>query len=92
MKASTTRRSPLTVGSSMTAEAEKHMYGEINALFSLTLLMRDTISLTTIDYFFGRFASVRLGAGLQGGSAAEAKFVIHVFWSYASCISDTLKL
>jgi hypothetical protein len=55
-KTSTTRRSPLTVRSSMTAEAEKHMDGEIDALFCLTLLMRDTIPLTTIDYFFGRFA------------------------------------
>jgi hypothetical protein len=56
MKTSTTRRSPLTVGSSMTAEAEKHMDGEIDTLFSLTLLMQDTVPLTTIDYFFGRFA------------------------------------
>jgi hypothetical protein len=31
-------------------------------------------------------------ARLQGGNAAEAKFIIHVFWSYASCISDTLEL
>jgi hypothetical protein len=58
VKTSTTRRSPLTVGSSMTAEAEKHMDGEIDALFSLTLLMRDTISLTTIDYFFWKVCSV----------------------------------
>jgi hypothetical protein len=35
--ASTTRRNPLMVGLSMTAEAEKHMDGEIDALFSLTL-------------------------------------------------------
>jgi hypothetical protein len=33
MKASTTMRSPLTVGPSMTAEVEKHMDGEIDALF-----------------------------------------------------------
>jgi hypothetical protein len=46
----------LTIGSSMTAEAEKHMDGEIDALFSLTLLMRDMVPLTTIDYFFGGFA------------------------------------
>jgi hypothetical protein len=46
----------LTVGSSMTVEVEKHMDGEIDALFSLTLLMQDTIPLTTIDCFFGRFA------------------------------------
>jgi hypothetical protein len=46
----------LTVGSSMIAEVEKHMDGEIDALFSLTLLMRDRIPITTIDYFFGRFA------------------------------------
>jgi hypothetical protein len=39
------------IESSMTAEAKKHMDGEIDALFSLTLLMRDTIPLTTIDYF-----------------------------------------
>jgi hypothetical protein len=44
------------VGSSMTADAKKHMDGEIDPLFSLTLLMRDTIPLTTIHYFFGRFA------------------------------------
>jgi hypothetical protein len=47
----------LTVGLSMIAEAEKHMDGEIDALFSLTLLMRDMVPLTTIDYFFfERFA------------------------------------
>jgi hypothetical protein len=80
------------VGSSMTADAKKHMDGEIDPLFSLTLLMRDTIPLTTIHYFFWKVCSVRWGAGLQGGSSAEAKFVVHVFWSYASCISDTLKL
>jgi hypothetical protein len=51
-KTSTMRRSPLTVGLSMIAEAEKHMDGEIDALFSLTLLMRDMVPLTTIDYFF----------------------------------------
>jgi hypothetical protein len=57
VKTSTTRRSPLMVGLSMIAEAEKHMDGEIDALFSLTLLMRDTVPLTTIDYFLiGRFA------------------------------------
>jgi hypothetical protein len=44
------------VGSSMTAEVKKHMDGGIDALFSLTLSMRDTVPLTTIDYFFGRFA------------------------------------
>jgi hypothetical protein len=56
-KASTMKRSPLTVGSSMTVEVEKHMDSEIDALFSLTLLMRDMIPLTTVDYFFfGRFA------------------------------------
>jgi hypothetical protein len=43
---------PLTVGSSMTAEAEKHIDGEIDTLFCLTLGMRDTIPLTTVDYFF----------------------------------------
>jgi hypothetical protein len=36
-KTSTTRRSPLIAGSSMIVEAEKHMDGEIDALFSLTL-------------------------------------------------------
>jgi hypothetical protein len=36
--------------------------------------------------------SIRCGAGLQGGNVAEAKFVVHIFWSYASCILDTLKL
>jgi hypothetical protein len=46
----------LTIGSSMTAEAKKHMDGEIDVLFYLTLLMRDTVPLTTIDYFFGRLA------------------------------------
>jgi hypothetical protein len=37
MNASTMRTCPLTVGPSMTAEAEKHMDGEIDAIFSLTL-------------------------------------------------------
>jgi hypothetical protein len=36
-KASTTRRSPLMAGPSMTVEAEKHIDGEIDALFPLTL-------------------------------------------------------
>jgi hypothetical protein len=31
------RSSPLTVGLAMTAEAEKHMNGEIDGLFCLTL-------------------------------------------------------
>jgi hypothetical protein len=31
------KEEPLTVGTSMTVEAEKHMDGEIDALFSLTL-------------------------------------------------------
>jgi hypothetical protein len=35
--ASTTRRSPLMIGLSMIAEAKKHMDGEIDALFCLTL-------------------------------------------------------
>jgi hypothetical protein len=43
---------PLTVGSSMTAEAEKHIDGEIDTFFCLTLGMRDTVPLTTVDYFF----------------------------------------
>jgi hypothetical protein len=64
------------VGSSMTAEAEKHIDCEIDALFSLTLLIRDTIPLTTIHYFFGWFA---WGARLQRGRVTEAKFVVHVF-------------
>jgi hypothetical protein len=55
-KASTTRRSPLTAGPSMTAEVEKHMDSEINALFSLTLWMRDTNLLLLLIAFFWRFA------------------------------------
>jgi hypothetical protein len=86
------RRSPLTIGPSMTAETKKHMDGEIDALFSLTLKMRDTIHLTTIDCFFLKVCSVKWGAEHQGSNAAEVKFIVHVFWSYASCISDTLKL
>jgi hypothetical protein len=31
------RRSPLTAGPYMTAEAKKHMDGEIDAMFSLSL-------------------------------------------------------
>jgi hypothetical protein len=91
VKASTMRRSPLTVGPSMIAEAEKHMDGEINTLFCLTLWMRDTIPLTIVDCFL-KVCSIWWGAGLQRGNAVEAKFIVHVFWSYASCISDTLKL
>jgi hypothetical protein len=37
VKASTTRKSSLTTGLSMTAEVEKNMDGEIDALFCLTL-------------------------------------------------------
>jgi hypothetical protein len=36
----------------MTAEVKKHMDGEIYALFCLTLRMRDTMPLTTVDCFF----------------------------------------
>jgi hypothetical protein len=54
--ASTTRRSPLMTKSFMTAEAKKHMDGEIYALFCLILRMRDTVPLTTVDCFFWRFA------------------------------------
>jgi hypothetical protein len=79
MKTSTMRRSPLTIGLSMTAEVEKYMDGEIDALFSLTLLIRDAIPLTTIDYFFLKVCSIRWGAGFQGGSAAEVKFIVHIF-------------
>jgi hypothetical protein len=42
--------------------------------------------------FFLKVCSVQWGARLQGGNAVEAKFIVHIFWSYASCISDTLKL
>jgi hypothetical protein len=76
----------------MTAEAEKDMDGEIDALFCLTLLMRDMVPLTTIDCFSLKVCSVRWGAGFHGGNVVEAKFIVHVFWSYASCISDTLTL
>jgi hypothetical protein len=37
VKASTGRTSPLTVEPSMLAEAEKHMDGEIDVVFCLTL-------------------------------------------------------
>jgi hypothetical protein len=36
----------------MPTEEEKHMNDEIDALICLTLLMRDMISLTTVDCFF----------------------------------------
>jgi hypothetical protein len=91
-KASTMRRSSLKVGPSMTAEAEKHTDGEINALFSLTLWMWDMVSLTIVDCLFLKLCYVRWGAGLQGGNTIEVKFVVHFYWSYASCISDALKL
>jgi hypothetical protein len=91
-KASTMRKRPLMVGPSMIAKAEKHMDSEIDALFYLALWMWDTIPLTTIDSFFLKVCSIWWGVGLQGGNVAEAKFVFHVFWSYGSCISDTLKL
>jgi hypothetical protein len=52
VKASTMSSILLMVGPSMTAEAEKHMYGEIDALFYLTLSMRDTVPLTIVDFFF----------------------------------------
>jgi hypothetical protein len=55
-KTSTMRRSPLTTESSMAVEVEKHMDGEIDALFYLTLLIIDTMPLTTVDCFFGMFA------------------------------------
>jgi hypothetical protein len=76
----------------MTAEAEKDMDGEIDALFCLTLLMRDMVPLTTIDCFSLKVCSVRWGARFHGGNVVEAKFIVHVLWSYASCISDTLTL
>jgi hypothetical protein len=52
VKASTTRKSSLTTGLSMTAEVEKNMDGEIDALFCLTLWIWDTVPLTTVDCFF----------------------------------------
>jgi hypothetical protein len=54
------RRIPLTVGSSMIAEAEKHTDDEIDALFSLTLRMRDMIPLIIVDclFFEGLFYSM----------------------------------
>jgi hypothetical protein len=82
----------LTVGSSMIVEVEKHMDGEIDAFFSLILLMRDMVPLTTVDCFFWKVCSIRWGAGLQGGNVVKEKFIVHVFWSYASYISDTRKL
>jgi hypothetical protein len=54
--------------------------------------MRDMISLTTVDCFFLKVHFVRWSGGLLGGNAAKGKFIIPVFWSYASCLSDTLKL
>jgi hypothetical protein len=42
----------LTAGPSMTMEVEKHMDGEIDALFCLTLRMKDMVALTTVDCFF----------------------------------------
>jgi hypothetical protein len=57
--ASNTRRSPLTVGSSMTVEAKKHTDGEIDALFSLTLWMRDMVPLTIVDCLFLKVCSVQ---------------------------------
>jgi hypothetical protein len=76
----------------MKAEVEKHMDDEIDALFSLTLWMQDTIPITIIDCFFLKICYVRWCAGLYWGNAVEAKFIIHVFWSYTSCILDRLKL
>jgi hypothetical protein len=52
VNASTTRRSPLTIGLSMTTEGEKHIDGEIDALFYLTLWMQDMTPLTIVDCFF----------------------------------------
>jgi hypothetical protein len=92
VKTSTTRRSPLMARPSMPAEAEKHMDDEIDTLFYLIWWMRDTIHLTTVDCFFLKVCSVRWGAGLQRGNANEGKFIVHIFWSYMSCISDTLKI
>jgi hypothetical protein len=75
-KASTTRRSLLTAMPSMTGEVEKHTDGEIDALFSITLWMQDMVPLTIVDCLFLNVCSARWGAGLQGGNAADAKFII----------------
>jgi Ca2+/H+ antiporter len=61
VKASTMRRSPLTAGLSMTTEAEKHMDGEIDALFFNFMNMRYD---TSYYCFFLKVCSVQWGAGL----------------------------
>jgi hypothetical protein len=66
----------LTVGPSMTAEAEKHTDGEIDSLFSLTLWMRDMLPLTIVDCLFFECLLCLMGCPLQGGNAAEAKFIV----------------
>jgi hypothetical protein len=75
-KASIMRRIPLTVGSSMIAETEKHTDDEIDALFSLTLRMWDMVPLIIVDCLFLKVCSIRWGTRLQGGNITEAKFVI----------------
>jgi hypothetical protein len=63
---STTRRSPLTAVPSMIAEVK---LCECEIWYLLLLLIA----------FFLKVCSVRWGAGLQEGHAAEAKFVITIF-------------
>jgi hypothetical protein len=72
LKASTMSRSSLTVGPFMTAEVKKHMDGEIDALFSLTLWMGDTIPLTTVDCFFLALLDSREAMTLRQSSSSSS--------------------
>jgi hypothetical protein len=55
-KTSTERRSLLMARPSMPMEVEKHMDGEIDTVFHLTLWMWDMVPPTTVDCFFWRYA------------------------------------
>jgi hypothetical protein len=73
----------------MLVEAEKHMTVRCSVLFNFVNMRYSTLLLLVA---FFNVCFVRWSGGLQGGNVVEEKFIILVFWSYASCLSDTLKI
>jgi hypothetical protein len=43
-------------------------------------------------FAFFKLCFVPWSGGLEAGNATEEKFITPAFWSYTSCLSDTLEL
>jgi Ca2+/H+ antiporter len=90
-RASTMRRSSLTAGLSDSGGGKAHgRWDQYIVLFNIVNARYNTSYYCWL--LFLKVCPVRWGAGLQGGNATEVKFIVHVLWSYALCILDTLKL